>query len=173
MPMHLLHLLQLLLQLLLRLLLCLLRLLQRLLLLLLLLLLLVLLLLPPLLLLLLRLLLLLLLLRRRRRLLLLARAGGVIAVAAARRRAAPRRLLYGCHRGTPLPLLWVAPPAQLVVELPVLDLAAVVHIDLIEESIRLLTRHVPQPEQGQPLAELLLGDGAGAVAIPLPEDLYK
>ena len=119
------------------------------------------------------LLLLLLLRRRRRRLLLLARAGGVIAVAAARRRAAPRRLLYGCHRGTPLPLLWVAPPAQLVVELPVLDLAAVVHIDLIEESIRLLTRHVPQPEQGQPLAELLLGDGAGAVAIPLPEDLYK
>ena len=98
-------------------------------------------------------------------LLLLARAGGVEAAATA------RRVLYGCRRNAPLPLLRVAPPAQLAVELPILDLAAAVHVDLIEESICLLARHVPQSEQGQPLAELLLGDGARAVAVPLPEDL--
>ena len=37
-------------------------------------------------------------------------------------------------------------------------------------GLRLLARHVAQPEQGEPLAELLLGDRARAIAVPLLED---
>ena len=65
----------------------------------------------------------------------------------------------------------VRSPAQLAVQLPVVDLAAAVRVDLVEERVRLLTRHVPDPEQGEPLAEFLLGDGARAVGVPLMEDL--
>ena len=64
-------------------------------------------------------------------------------------------------------------PAQLTVELPVLYLAAVIHIDLVKEGVRLLSIDLPQPEPPQPLPELLLRDGARSVAVPLAEDLYK